>query len=488
MHRPSLRAAWLITLLCLPIARVAADGLNFAPCSLAGSGGNGNLSAECATWIQPLDRAEPSGPTIALEVARLRSSALDPAADALTIINGGPGGSSIDLLVDLGVIARMFTRERDVIVIDQRGTGRSSPLACEALSEATNNAQTTDTAALAELCLELLPHDPRFFTTTAGVEDIEALRQALGYERLSVYGVSYGTRVAMQYMRMYPDSVRAAVLDGVVPPTAVLGDQVALHSQDALDAVFARCAAEPYCAERFPDLHAEFDAVSERLKTATVALEIAHPLSGEVTELDMGYEHFAAWIRFALYAPEATALIPLIVHQAYADENYVPVAANALRLMDQITGAINYGMHNAVVCTEDRPFFDDTSGNEERLAETYLGTDFFTALKDMCSVWPVGLMDADMKSPLTSDVPTLVLSGEFDPITPPAWGEAILPGLSQSTHLVAPGQGHGVVARGCVPRVILEFIETPDVSAVDESCVEHLGPYPFFRDRMGPPP
>jgi pimeloyl-ACP methyl ester carboxylesterase len=462
--------------------------LNFSPCSITGSGGNGSLQAECATFSRPLNPNVNGGRELELFVARLPSTAQDPAQDALTIINGGPGGSSVDLMVDLAPVLQAFTRERDVVVIDQRGTGRSAPLECDALTDSTAVLDKRQTIAATQDCLEKLPHDPRFFSTTVAVNDLEALRIAIGYSQLTVYGVSYGTRVALQYLRAYPDSTRALVIDGVVPPHLSLGGNVALNSHQTLYRVFNRCEQSPACAERFPDLSADFDRLSARLREAPQTFTLQHPVSGEPTTIDLTYGHLAIWIRLALYAPETTALLPLIIDQAANHSNYLPVAASALRLLHQLTDSLNYGMHNAVVCTEDTPFYGADANNVAELAATYLGEEMYQTLKAMCSIWPEGIRDPDLKKPVVSDVPVLVLSGEFDPITPPSYGEAVLPGLSNAKHIIAPGQGHGTISRGCMPRVIRDFVENTSVDEIDDSCTDRLAPYPFFVDLMGPPP
>ncbi len=482
----------LLTLLSwAPTAQVFAEdtaSLNFAPCYITGSGGDGNLQAECATWQRPLNPAQPDGEQIQLFVAKLASTAIDPAADAFTVINGGPGGSSVNMLVEFAPILQSFTRERDVIVLDQRGTGRSAPLSCSSLTDEPEVYEEDAVLAATEECLEQLDYDPRYFTTSVAVDDLEALRVALGYEQLSVYGVSYGTRVAQQYMRQYPEATRSVVIDGVVPPPENLGGNVALNSQTTLDSVFDRCAEEAACAQRFPNLAADFQRLSARLRESPVPLQLQHPVTGLPTDIELAYGYLAVWIRLALYAPETTALIPLIIDQAANAQNFLPVAASALRMLHQLTTSLTYGMHNAVVCTEDAPFYDDDSIDFAALDATYLGRDMYDTLKIMCSVWPPGVLQEQMKAPLNSAVPTLVLSGEFDPITPPAYGEAVMPGLSQAKHIVAPGQGHGTLPRGCIPRLVLEFVESADISAVDDSCTQYLGTYPFFTDLMGPPP
>ena len=462
--------------------------LEFAPCALSGSNGNGTLQAECAHWQQPLDRTDPSAGSIQLKVARLKSTALEPATDAFTVINGGPGGSSLEFMVDFAQVVQAFTRERDVVVIDQRGTGQSSPLTCQAVTDRADEYTEEETLKATQDCLAALAHDPKFFTTSAGVEDLEALRQALGYEQLSLYGVSYGTRVVQQYMRHYPAQTRAAVIDGVVPPDHALGPDIAIHSQLALDAAFDRCAETPSCNSAFPNVSQDFARLSQQLKDQPVPLTIQHPVTGERTEMELTYPHLMMWLRFSLYASETTALIPLTIHQAISNNNYLPIASNALRMLHNITTALNYGMHNAVMCTEDAPFFDPATVDYDALDATYIGRQMYDQLGAMCGVWPEGFRHADIKETLASEVPTLLLSGEVDPITPPTWAERAQQQLSVAKHIIAPGQGHGVLARGCIPKLILEFVEDPQFEEMDDSCVDHLAPYPFFINAMGPPP
>ena len=446
------------------------------------------MQAECVTWHQPLDRANPTGETIALFVTRLKSTAIEPANDAFTIVNGGPGGSSVDLLVDMAGVVQAFTRERDVIVIDQRGTGRSTPLTCDAITDRAEEYTEQQTLEATKDCLDNLTHDPRQFTTSVGVEDLEALRETLGYEQLSLYGISYGTRVVQQYVRRYPDTSRVAVIDGVVPPQLALGPRIAIHSQDALDHALTRCAEVESCHTAFPNLAEELGSLRAKLEDSPAPLSVPHPVTGKQTEIELTYPHVMMWLRFSLYATETTALIPLTIHEAAVSENYIPIASNALRMLHNITTALNYGMHNAVICTEDAPFYEKESVDYEAMDATYIGREMFGALKSMCDIWPAGYRHDDIKQPLKSDTPTLILSGEFDPITPPAWGDIAMQGLSQVKHVIAPGQGHGTLARGCIPKMVLEFVEKTNVAEVDDTCVKHLGTYPFFIDPMGPPP
>jgi pimeloyl-ACP methyl ester carboxylesterase len=488
--RSILVSLWLV---CSAWAAAASESplsapIDFEPCTLTGTGGNGALHAECAKWARPLDYERPEGEQIELFVARIRATGADPALDAMTVINGGPGGSSVDMLVDFIPALNAISLERDIVVIDQRGTGRSTPLVCENLSDSVDTPSPDEVERVTRECLDNLPHDPRYFSTSVAVRDLEALREALTYEQLNIYGVSYGTRVALHYLRRYPNSVRALVIDGVVPPTTVLGSNVSFNSQNTLQQVFERCAEDASCSERFPNLEAEFDELSARLKRQAIPMTLAHPVTGLSTDLELGYGHFAITIRLALYAPEFRSLIPLIVHEAAQNENYTPIAANALQLVHQLTTSLNYGMHNAVVCTEDAPFYDREAVDMPALEATYLGAEMYETLQSMCNVWPAGVIDPEFKQALTSDVPTLILSGELDPITPPRYGDEVLTGLSNALHIVGESQGHGILGRGCVPKLILDFIEAASTSELDTSCTGHLGSRPFFVDMMGPPP
>ena len=236
-----------------------------------------------------------------------------------------------------------------------------------------------------------------------------------------------------------------------------LAHAIAIHSQQALDAAFARCQATPSCNQAFPEIESEFKLLSNRLQEDPVPLTIQHPVTGKRTEMELTYPHLMMWVRFSLYATETTALIPLTVHQAVTTENYLPIAANALRMLHNITTSLNYGMHNAVMCTEDAPFFDSSDVDYSAMDETYIGRQMFDNLKAMCDIWPEGDRHEDIKQKLVSDIPTLLLSGEVDPITPPAWAERAMEHLSNAKHIIAPGQGHGTLARGCMPKLMLGF-------------------------------
>jgi len=464
--------------------------LTFSPCELSTMDGRGFLSALCANWSQPLNTDNPESQTLDLYVAKLKSTSPDPLTDPLLIINGGPGGSSIDLLVDLASLGlfRKILNKRDVIVLDQRGTGRSSPLHCDDLSDDQLQIANKDIHLLTKKCLAELSFDPRYFSTTAAIKDIEALRTQLGYSAMNVYGVSYGTRVAVEYARLFPDSVRSLILDGVVPPTLALGPDVAVNSQHALDKVFEQCEAAPACKNAFPDLQDQFEQLTRTLKQKLILTEIRKPKSGKIVELKLEYEHLALVVRMSLYNPEMRSLLPLLIHRAAAEKNFDGIAANASQLLEQVTQSISNGMHNAVVCTEDVPFFRDEDELILASKSTYMGDEFYQGLIDICSVWPEGVSDKNNKQPFVSKIPSLILSGEFDPVTPPAYAELLTETLENAIHVIGKGQGHGLITRGCVPEIISDFVLNPQPKILDTDCIKHLQPVPFFVNSFGPAP
>lgn len=482
--RRTLQTIFLSGLICC--GNGASAEVAFSNCELTGSQGFGKVVANCAEIERPVNPAQPDGARLALKVAVISSLSPNPKPDAFTVINGGPGGSSIEFYVDQANAFRAILRERDIVVIDQRGTGASNPLDCPELEALNTLYDETRFAEATDACLAQLPSDPRYFTTSIAVQDLEAIREALGYAQLNVYGVSYGTRVAQHYLRRYPGSVRTLIIDGVVPHDLALGPGAAINAQRTLDRLFARCATTPSCHAAYPDLPQSFKRLSSRLREGSVTVQLAHPVSGKIESLDLGYPHLMVTIRMLSYATETVSLIPLIIDQAERLENYIPIAANALRIITSLSDAIRFGMHNTVICAEDLPFLENVDFAE--LQATYMGSEQVLALQTICERWPRGPMDADFREPLHSDVPTLILSGEEDPITPPLYGEQVARALPNSLHLIGAGQGHGIFARGCLPDLLAEFVQLGALQPLETGCVAKLAASPFFVNLMGPTP
>jgi pimeloyl-ACP methyl ester carboxylesterase len=488
--RPRLASlAWAACLALCPLdALLARAAIDFEPCELRGSNGLGRTQAECGTLRVAEDPANPGGRAIDLFVARIAALEPESASDAFTIVNGGPGASSIDLYVDLQSAFAQIRLERDIVIVDQRGTGRSAALACDSPELAVTEFDPDAVRSVTTLCLDTLNADPRFYTTSLAVADLEQVRAALGYARWTLYGVSYGTRVAQHYLRRHPEAVRALVLDGVLPPDQALGPDIALNAQTALDAIFARCGRDATCAQRFAQPSVQFTRLAERLRAAPVTVPFADPLTAEPGTPQLRYGHLASTVRMLTYAPETAALIPLVIDEAETRENYTPLALQAHRIERELAGAINVPMHNSVVCSEDVPYYQGLDDLWPALERAYLGTDQVRMLQTICAQWPRGPVDDDLRNPLRSATPVLLLSGEHDPVTPPAYADRAAAGLTRSLHVVAPGQGHGVIGRGCLPDVVADFVRAGSTDGLDTACVERLAPEPFFVNLLGPPP
>jgi pimeloyl-ACP methyl ester carboxylesterase len=452
--------------------------------------------ARCATLAVPEDPADPGGRTVGIFVARVPSLSSTPRPDPLVLIAGGPGQGTVDMYLQLRGAFEPARRERDVILIDQRGTGRSAEgFACSVPEDL-----SLDTAPAEQLrtfmdgCLGELKHDPRFYTTSVAVQDLDRVRAALGIEQWNVYGVSYGSRVAQHYLRRFPEHTRSVVLDGVVPPDLALGPDIAREAQRALDQIFARCAADDGCHEHFANLPGEFGELLARLKDAPVTAAVPYAVSsgagsGSASgagagETKFGARELRALVRLLSYNSATVALLPVLLHEAHAG-NYTPLASQLSTTLRGLPESLSFPMSNSVACTEDVPFAPE--GARAGLDATYLGTAIVDALDSICARWPKGTIDPDFKTPVVSDAPALLLSGSNDPITPPAYAERVAATLAHASQLVGDRQGHGLVAIGCVPRLVRDFLEHPD-RAPDGACLAAEPPTPFFLSLLGPAP
>lgn len=469
-------------------AAMPAPAIELAQCMLEANGGRQELSAQCGELSVALDPAQPDGEGIGLRVAVVPALAEDSLPDPLVILAGGPGDAATRFYVSVAGAFASVARRRDIVLVDQRGTGESAPLHCPGLDAEGFDWGVGDsvdeTVRLTLECLDDLDHDPRFFTTSVAVGDLEQVREALGYEELNIYGVSYGTRVAQHYLRRHPDRVRSLVLDGLVPASVALGPDTASESQIALDAVWARCEADASCNVAFPDIRRRFDSVLERLGEAPVEVTVADPSSGEPTPLTLSRTIAAGVVRLLVYSPQSAAMLPVLFDDAF-EGRYERLAAQALMLAAGI-GEMAYGLNFAVVCTEDVPFWGELDIEAQR--NTYMGTMFVEALAKVCERWPAGVMDEGFKTAVESDAPVFILTGEKDPITPARYVALATPGLANHVEVVGPGQGHGMLGTGCVPNLMAEFIDTPEPAELDISCVERITPFPPFISPLGPAP
>jgi pimeloyl-ACP methyl ester carboxylesterase len=435
------------------------------------------------------NRDDPRSKEIGLHVAVIPALRLKPAADPLFILSGGPGQAASDFYLSVAPAFSRIRRDRDLVLVDQRGTGRSNRLDCSLPDD--SDFAVLDPQQLQDRvreCRESLSGDPRYYTTSIAVRDLDEVRAALGYLKVNLYGISYGTRVAQHYMRRYPDRVRTAILDGSVPAEVALGPEVAIEAQRAIDSALQRCAGAADCARQFPQISQQFTALQEQLRKAPVTVSIPHPVTGVLTTTKLDVARLGAAVRLLTYADETVSTLPLLIHEAQSLHEPQSLAAQYLRVESSLEEEIAEGMHFAVVCSEDAPRWDQENITDEALAKTYLGAAFMSGMRAVCAEWPRGPVDADFVEPLQSAVPTLLLSGTDDPVTPRRYADQIMKGLHNGKHLVAAGQGHGQLATGCFPRLTAEFIAAGTAAGLDDACVRTIGPTPFMLSRSATAP
>ncbi|MFK8052379.1 MAG: alpha/beta hydrolase [Woeseiaceae bacterium] len=494
MFDKSFRAASRLCLyfsfaLSMAVYAQTSNTLVLEPCRIDAGSALPTAKARCGTFSRPENPNEPDGQQIELRIALVPALSVQPQPDPLIIFAGGPGQGAIESYLSLRGAFEPIRQKRDVLLIDQRGTGGSNKMGCPIPDEEIIAAgfDLEIVAAETQKCLDQLPGDPRFYTTSLAVDDIDAVRRALGIETLNLWGGSYGTRVALHHLRKYPDSTRSVIIDGVIAADQLLGPDLSIAAEASMQQLFARCAETESCLDRYGDLNEIFDGLRSRLREQPVTITVAHPRTGEIVEQRLSHDELAGLMRLSSYQPLMRALLPLMISEAY-EGRYAMMAANAVSLNDGFSDMLAMGMHNSVVCSEDAPLYvEDAAGTAAREA-TYMGDLQFQFLKSTCDVWPQGPMDEDFHEPVTSDIPVMLLSGEYDPVTPPANADRAMETLSNAIHIVAPQKGHIASGVGCVPDLMSQFVRDLDVSAIDDSCVQTQQGLPFFINPTGPTP
>ena len=459
--------------------------LTFEPCSLSPARLPVTVDAQCTTLEVPENRADPGGRKIKLYIAWVPNDSAGVAPDPVFMLAGGPGQSATENYPLMHNAFAQVRRKRHVILVDQRGTGRSNPLVCRnARGEAAFAGEDPDSTEQARQfavdCLAKLNADARHYGTTAAVADLEAVREAIGAPTINLVGISYGTRVAQAYLRRYPDRTRAVVLDSVVPNELVLGSEHAKNLEDALDLQFAQCEKNEKCAKKFGSPRQHLDSLLAMVRANPVPVRYRDPLSNELREDRFDLATLAGVVRLFAYAPNTASLLPLSLKEA-ADGRPETLLAQARMISSVVGETINHGMQLSVICSEDAPLLTV----DPSLASTTLGNALTEILQAECAVWPRGEVPADFHAPTKSDKPVLLMSGEFDPVTPPRYGEAVLKGLPNGRHLVLRGQGHNVLGQSCVPKLVGQFIESADAKKLDASCLDSLTYTPPFTGWYG---
>nr|NIP19314.1 alpha/beta hydrolase [Xanthomonadales bacterium]NIX14100.1 alpha/beta fold hydrolase [Xanthomonadales bacterium] len=386
-----------------------ANTIEFSNCMLALPGTIHTAPAQCGFLAVPENPADPEGRAIHIHVAVAKATGADTEPDPVFFFAGGPGQAASEAWVMLRPVLEKIRKKRDIVMIDQRGTGQSNKLQCLPGETVDLNAEI-DLELISEetqQCLEALDADPRFYTTAIGMRDYDLVRQAMGYEKINLMGVSYGTRSAQVYLRGYPQAVRTVTLDSVLPMPLALGQEHARMLDRAVAEVFEDCRAEATCNRLFPGHEDELNALLEGLRAEPRWITITHPTTGEPRDIRLTAETLAVAIRFLSYASETQALLPLLVHEALNTGELERLAVQAMLVMTGLNEMLARGMELSVVCSEDFPYMDLDADD----GDTLIGNVFLEAIEAQCRVWPRGEVADDFHEPVISDVPALLLSG-----------------------------------------------------------------------------
>jgi pimeloyl-ACP methyl ester carboxylesterase len=472
-------AAALLALACGLGAPPAPAAEVLKPCRVAGI----RNEVQCGSVRRALDPARPDGVQIDIHYVVVPAAARRKLPDPVFLLAGGPGQSAIHLAPSaLGLFARLNNR-RDIVFVDQRGTGRSAPLECDdpqhrpLAEQADPQRQQALTTACRERLQKLPYGDLRFFTTPIAMQDLDAVRRQLEVEQIDLVGASYGTRAALEYLRQFPQAVRRVVLDGVAPADMALPTVFSTDGQLAFDALLTACETEPACRRAHPGLRASWAALLERLPQRVT---VAHPLTGAPETFMLTRETVLGAVRGPLYSPALAAALPQAIDDAVQGRYDALVGINTL-FAPRRRSAVSMGMHYSIVCSEDVPRIVHAAAKPG----SDFGSDFERRYEEVCADWPRGELPAAFYEIPPAAQPVLLLSGGLDPVTPPRHGHRVALALGASArHVVVPNAGHGVMALGCMTDTLFRFIDAPDAAAalaVDTGCAKNLPRPPAFR-------
>ncbi|MGM9516853.1 alpha/beta hydrolase [Roseateles sp. DB2] len=438
---------------------------------------------QCGVLKRPLDPARAQGPQIEVHYLVVPAMARNKQPDPVLMLAGGPGQSAIGVApLVLPRMARLNNR-RDLVFIDQRGTGKSAPLQCPDESRLSLAEGADELAGLRriEQCreqLQKLPHgDLRFYSTTLAMQDFDAVRAELGAERWNLIGGSYGTRAALEYQRQFPQRVRRTVIDGVAPADLVLPESLSVDIQAALDAEFKACEDEPACAKRYPQLRQQW---AQLLGSLPRSVTMRHPLTNEPETFTLTRPQMLRAIRGPLYVPSMTSLVPAAIQAASKGQFEALAGLGGLMGSNKAT-RLALGMHFSVICAEDAPRMGKSAEQPGRDtgrvdAELY---------ERVCKTWPRAEVPAAFYQVPPAQTPVLLLSGGADPVTPPRHADRVARLLGAKTqHIVVPQAGHGVMSLGCMSEVLYRFIDAKtDAAALPQNaaCAVRIPRPPAFQ-------
>jgi pimeloyl-ACP methyl ester carboxylesterase len=446
------------------------------PCRLAGI----DEELFCGNLTVFEDRETRTGRTIDLNVVVLPALDQKEKAEPLFDLAGGPGASSTDRADFYAGPGKSYRRRHDVVCVDQRGTGKSNRLAIPR--------EKTPSYYLSEMFpidyVKEMRHaleqraDLTKYTTSIAMDDLDDVRTWLGYDRINLFGASYGTQAALVYMRRHPEHLRGVILLGVAPTDLKMPLHHSEAAARAMDLLLGECEEDARCNAAFPQIRDDWKNVLAQLEQQPARVEYSPPGNATPMTVEIQRDVFGEKIRTWMYGRDKAARIPLIVHHA-AGGDFAPFLQQAIQ--PSIPDFVADGAYLSVTCAEDVPFI-----NQEEAAKLTAGNPFgnYRVFQQTraCAMWPRGEIPTDFLQPVHSNAPVLIFSGNMDPVTPPNYGEEVAKYLPNSRHVIVPEAGHGMDGlsdQECVDRLIIEFMDNGSAKDLDTSCVERMAPPPF---------
>lgn len=467
----------LVSAPALAAQTVSPSRSRLTPCKIPGSGET-QLDALCGTYQVWEDREARAGRKLSLKIVVLPALSAEPLPDPVVFLSGGPGAAATES-------ARFWSKsvlrqERDFVYVDQRGTGRPDRLGCGS-PEDDLQSQLGEMFPLDAMrrCRDELAkkYDLTRYTVTAAVDDFDEIRGWLGYGKVNLVGTSYGTRTAQIYMRRYPQVVRTATLWGSVPMDEPVALSHAAWGQRSFDLVLGGCEKDPACRAKFPDVRKDFQTVMDRLEQGPVEVEAADPKTGKRSRVRLSRKVIADGIRVMLYSSKTGVMLPVLLRHAAAGD-WTPLGRSVVASKTGLDEILARGHFFSVTCAQDFPFINPEE-IPARTAGSFLEDERVSRHIAVCAIWPRARIDLAEREPVRSDLPVLLIHGDFDPVTPPDFGRRTARFLTNSLLLVDPYASHEDSTEMCTDAIANEFVRRGTVQGLDTSCLDRLKPVPF---------
>ena len=439
--------------------------------------------AWCGHYRVYEDRDAGAGSQIPVYVVVLPALSANPQPDPVFFLHGGPGGAATEAIGGMSKVLADAWVDRDLVFVDQRGTGDSNPLDCAA-SSAEAPLQNYFRAFLdpdyVRQCLAGQRANVTLYTTPIAMDDLDEVRAALGYERINLFGASYGTRAGLVYLRRHAKHVRSAVFKGVAPTNMKNPLPFARAAQRGLEALFDACERDGQCQRAYPRFRQDWDAALARFERGPVTAHVRHPRTGKTERVTIPRGVFADAIRHLLYNVNGASRIPQIVHRA-AEGDFDRFAQAELNQAMGYERLLSEGMFMTVTCSEDIQFIrEDEIGPASD--GTFLGDYRVRRQLAACELWGRGDVNESYLQPVRARTPVLLLSGRDDTATPFEGGEEVARHLPNATHVIIPNQSHGFANPNCEFKLITDFIKVAGPNTLDTSCVAETKRPSFVKD------